>query len=322
VTSSFAVVIEWENGRFAALERSRSMLRALRAQIDEVVGAGRIAAEVIIVYNRHDIDRTLIDEEVKAWLRPADCPAKVRIFASDGLRYYQQKNFGAAQTEAEIVIFLDCDIIPESGWLAGMLEAFTHKNVDVVAGETYVSLASWYSKAFALFWFFPLRDPSNALGFADFFHANNVAFRRAVFRRFNFPELNAYRAQCSVLGRTLKQAGIPLYVQKKARAAHPTPRGAWYFIARALHTGRDLAIFNDMIWGATEGHPAKIAFWRFRTDAPLVLGRVWRLRKEVQLGVPGALFALLVATTYYGLRAVGEFLARQKPDLLPRYFPI
>jgi hypothetical protein len=320
--SSFAVVIEWENARFAALERTRAMLRALRGQLDELAGSGRLSAEVIIVYNQRDIDRAVIDQEVTSCFRPADSPAALRIFATDGLRYYQQKNFGAAQTEADIVILLDCDIIPEGGWLAGMLEAFTHKNVDVVAGETYVTLAGWYSRAFALFWFFPLRDPSTQLETASFFHANNVAFRRDVFRRYCFPELDTYRAQCSVLGKTLKQAGIPIYVQKKARASHPTPRGVWYFIARALHNGRDAAIFSDLIFGASAGHPAKVAYWHFRSDLPIVLRKVWHRRKEVQLGVPGAMFAVLIATSYCALRGIGEFLGRRSPDLLPRYFPI
>jgi Glycosyl transferase family 2 len=320
--SSFAVVIEWENARFAAMERTRAMLRTLRAQLDEVTSSRRISAEVIIVYNQRDIDRAMIDEEVKSCFRPADAPAAVRIFATDGLRYYQQKNFGAAQSEADIVVLLDCDIIPERGWLASMLEAFNRADVNVVAGETYVALSGWYSRAFALFWFFPLRDPSTQLEIGSFFHANNVAFRRAVFRRFGFPELDAYRAQCSVLGKTLKQAGFPIYVQKKARASHPTPRGIWYFIARALHTGRDLAIFNDIYWGKTEGHPAKVAYWHFRNDLPIVLNRVWERRKDVGLGFAGSLFAVLVATTYFSLRAIGEFVGRWKPDLLPRYFPI
>jgi hypothetical protein len=320
--TSFAVVIEWENARFAALERTRHMLRALRAQLDELAGAGRVSAEVIIVYNQRDIDRSIIDQEVNACFRPADSPAALKIFATDGLRYYQQKNFGAAQTEADIVVLLDCDIIPERGWLASMLEAFDQKNVDVVAGETYVALAGWYSRAFALFWFFPLRDPSTQLEIGTFFHANNVAFRRPVFRRFNFPELDAYRAQCSVLGKTLQQAGFPIYVQKKARASHPTPRGIWYFLARALHTGRDLAMFNDLFWGATRGHPAQVAYWHFRNDLPIVLKKVWGRRKDVQLSLPGAMFAVGVATTYFVLRAVGEFLGRWKPALLPRFFPI
>jgi hypothetical protein len=53
----------------------------------------------------------VVEEE----FRPGETPATTRIVPTDRLLYNQQKNLGAAQTEGEIVIFLDCDVIPEPG---------------------------------------------------------------------------------------------------------------------------------------------------------------------------------------------------------------
>lgn len=62
-----------------------------------------------------------------------------------------------------MIVFLDSDVIPEEGWLAGLLRAFRNPAVQVVCGGTYISLEGLYSKTVALFWFFPLREEGDGL---------------------------------------------------------------------------------------------------------------------------------------------------------------
>jgi glycosyltransferase involved in cell wall biosynthesis len=320
--TSFAIVIEWENARFAELKRTRTLLDCLRAQLKALRAKAPIAAEVILLYNEFDIDRHVVETVVAEHFAPAQVPAQVRIVATQGLRYYQQKNHGAALSEADVVIFLDCDLIPEPDWLENMLEAFRRADVDVVAGETYVDHAGWYSKAMALFWFFPLRDPATHIERTHFFHANNVAFRRHVFQRHTFPELPAYRAQCVVLTHRLEQDGIALYVQKSARASHPVPLGLWYFMARALHDGRDRAIIDHERVRRNASTPLRTSYWNYRAYLRDTLARIWGKRREVGLGQPGAIFASAIGIGYGTLRFIGELSGRAAPDALPRLFKI
>ncbi len=320
--TSFAIVVEWENARFAALRRTRALLDRLHVQLQSLHAKVPAAAEVILLFNEFDIDRKVVETVVAEHLTCVDLPAKVRIVATKGLRYYQQKNHGAALSDAEIVIFLDCDLIPEPDWLENMLTAFRRGDVDVVAGETYVDYSGWYSKAMALFWFFPLRDPATHLERTHFFHANNVAFRRHVFRRHPFPELPAYRAQCVVLTHRLEQDGIAIHVQKSARASHPVPIGVWYFMARALHDGRDRVIIDRERLRRNFDSPLRSAYWNYRAYLRETIARVRERRRAVGLGRPGAIFAGAVGFVYATLRFAGELSGRMAPDLLPRLFRI
>jgi len=319
-TPTFSIAVEWENARFAELERARRMLRELRRQLLEVPSPPS-KPEIVFLFDRHSIDGRMVQETVESELRPRALPAQIRIVPTDGLRYYQQKNHGASITSGEIMIFLDCDVMPEPGWLAAMLAAFREPSVGAVAGQTYIEYTGVYSKAFALFWFFGLRDASNELIPATFFHANNVAFRREVISRHPFPDLACYRGQCTILGDTLRAQGIGLYAKQSARVAHPCPLGWWYFLARALNNGRDGMIVSQL--RERRNRPRwRLVYWKYRSALLRTWGRLRRERRTVGLGPAGMVLALAIAVAYHTLAAVGEIVSRIRPNLISRLFPI
>lgn len=202
-----------------------------------------------------------------------------------------------------------------------MISAFDNPRAGVVAGETCVEFNSFYSKAFALFWFFPLRDPSTDLRPAKFFHANNVAFRSEIFAAYPFPDIPIYRGQCTVLGHTLLAHGIGLYVQKRARVFHPVPLTARYFIGRALNNGRDEVLVKAML-GLPNRRQWQTVYWNFRTG---VVGSFRKIRAhagDVGLSPPAAVAAYIVAVTYFTLKGVGEVITHLRPNLVSRLFPI
>jgi cellulose synthase/poly-beta-1,6-N-acetylglucosamine synthase-like glycosyltransferase len=80
---------------------------------------------------------------------------QLRIIPASGLHYYDLKNFGAKHSKGELIIFLDSDVIPENGWLIGLLESFQRPDVLVVGGNTYMTEGSLYEKSLALLYFFP-----------------------------------------------------------------------------------------------------------------------------------------------------------------------
>lgn len=191
-TPTFSISIEWENARFAELERTRAMLLVLSEQLI-ALPPPREPPQINLLYDRTVIDGDMVRRVVSEELQPDSLPAVTRIVPNEGLRYYDQKNFGASISDAELTIFLDSDAILEPGWLAALIASFENPAVGAVAGENYIEYDNFYSKAFALFWFFPLRDTAEDLRPADHFHANNSAFRSEIFAANPFPKLPTFR---------------------------------------------------------------------------------------------------------------------------------
>jgi glycosyltransferase involved in cell wall biosynthesis len=48
----------------------------------------------------------------------------LQVIVSEGAGYHAQKHLGAQQATGDILLFLDSDVIPDSGWLAFLLSTF------------------------------------------------------------------------------------------------------------------------------------------------------------------------------------------------------
>lgn len=319
-TPTFSISIEWENARFADLERTRRMLRVLHDQINELTPPAE-PPHVNLLYDPASVDGDMVRTVVEHEFQPSKVLAMTRIIPSPGLRYYQQKNFGARLSDFELTVFLDCDVIPEPGWLAALIGSFKNPEVAAVAGETHVEHRGFYSKAFALFWFFELKDPEGGLRPTTYFHANNVAFRSEVFLANPFPDIAAYRGQCTVLGHRLREKGFGLFVQRSARVSHPVPLTAGYFIARALNNGRDEVLVNEIV-GRSNQAKVRSVYWNLRTGLVGSFRKFRDNRRDVGLSLPAAAAAYTVAAAYFGLKAIGELVTLARPNLIARLFPI
>ena len=319
-TLTFSISIEWENARFAELDRTRRMLRALREQVNSLAAPAE-PPHINLLYEPGSIDGEMVRAVVDEELRPAQLRAVTRIIPSPGLRYYEQKNAGARLSDFELTIFLDCDVIPEPGWLAAMVSSFKSPEVAAVAGETHIDHRSFYSKAFGLFWFFELKDPEGGLRPTTYFHANNVAFRSEVFLANPFPDLPTYRGQCTVLGHRLREKGIGLYVQRSARVSHPVPLTARYFIARALNNGRDEVLVTQMVERSNRTK-ARTVYWNLRSGLVGTWHKFRTHRHDVAMSLPQAVGGFAVATAYFVLKAIGELVTLVRPNLIARLFPI
>jgi hypothetical protein len=304
---SFTAVIERENARLSDRQRAEAMLTTLVRQIHELRNELVGLPEIIIVHDSDAVDPSVLRRFYEEAFGPS-CDIRLRLQPTKGADYYVQKNRGAQLAERELVLFVDSDVIPEEGWLRALLSSFQHPGINIVGGSTYITQNTLYSKAFALFWFFPLRSASQGLVRSTGFFANNVAFRRDVFLRYGFPDLPLVRGQCLALANSLVRDGQQIFIQTDAKVAHPPPNGLRHFVCRALCQGHDH--WHRMGGGLSD------SVARYRSALKSALRRIRAHRREVNVGLFGAVAAMGIAALYYSIYFTGEVITHFRPTLI------
>lgn len=311
---STSIVIEWDNARLSALARARAMLETLRRQIETLRPRFPAPPEILLLYDRHEIDPAGIEAALDAAFADAADLARRRIVGVEGLRYYALKNEGASMSSGEVVVFIDSDVIPDEGWLETLLESFEDPAVEIVGGQTYMPRRSLYSKAFALFWFFGVRADREDMAEEPWFFANNFAVRRETFARFPFPPAPLYRGNCVHLAETLRRNGVRIFRNYRAAVEHPPP-GLAKLATRALWEGHDhvmtLSAYRPCTWRTIAG-----LHLRSLRDMLVRARRDSRAAGITLIQVPAALALGLV---YWSLKLTGAVLTQIRPGLLSRY---
>ena len=317
-----AIVVEWDNARISEVERAEEMLRRLYQQAAEIARSSNGSIDLILVFDPEemleDIPRTVLARcvDVENW------PGMVSLVAAPGQSYYSQKNFGVTKTNAEIIVFIDSDVIPDDGWLKQIYEAFHNSGVNIVGGETYLSTDSYYDRLCAAFWNFDVKRSGAGLYEATNFYANNVAFRGDVARKYSFPGGDTFRGQCSALARRLRRDGIKLYRIRSASVSHPPPEGARHFIHRAVCQGHDAYLDgkqkkHSFLLGSPIGSLFRYAKSLF--NAPK---KIFSRRRLAGLSVVSTIPAYGLAVIYSTLMFMGEIATAVSPAFVRRYFNI
>lgn len=290
MTPDVTIIVEWDNAALAGADRARASL----ARLAEETARTSRRAEVLIC---HDSDDAPAPSGGGNGL-----PASWRTIRVPDGRYYELKNHGAREATGPVVAFLDSDAIPEPGWLEALLEPFADPAVQVVAGNTFIQGDDLWAKAFALWWFFPLRAEPGAFTPTTHFFANNVAFRRATLRAHPFSSREGTsRGACIDLASELGRAGVTIWRTTSAQATHPAPRGWRHFVLRALAQGRD-RLARERGWRATPaGSVATCIRWTGRG-----IVRTIRHHRAVNLPLAAVPAAAALCCAYYGLYFVGE----------------
>lgn len=310
------VIIEWENAKLAELDRARQMLERLAEQSTAPEIADEFDVNVAIYYDADEVDmsvlRTIIDQagidRVPGF--------RYELRAGGGLDYFAQKNAGVAASNADVILFLDSDVIPDEGWMSTLLGTFrTNPDVQIVCSRAYLATETLYDKAFSVFWFFPQKMEKSELRTVQTFQANSVAFRREVLADNPFPSLNTFRGACADVARALRDQGIDIYQQTGATLEHPAPNGMSHFINRALVQGHDQIVNAKRRKGLLHANPVvSIAkYFKFLGSAIYqVLQPDVRKRADVNLVAVPAIVGL--AFIYYTIRLFGEFAAFVAPN--------
>lgn len=321
--SSASIVVEWYNMSYAELERPKRMLEALRAEAKTLRCSDSSttphlsgALELLVVFNSNAVDSAAIQNVLADLINANDLT--VRTIPIADATYCEMKNAGAENARGDIVIFLDCDVVPEPGWLAAFLRAFADPNVSAAVGNTYTDFSNGatYSKAMALSWMFPLREIDDGMRASASFHSNNAAFRRETFLARRFPHTQGLtHFPAALLVERLKQDGIPIWLVGGARASHPAPNGARHFVARAVAAGR-ARVFS------AERSARSTAAW-VRQDIATMLYHSKQMvieRSKVGLRCWQIPAAIVYAVSYDALLLMGSILSVAAPGLMRNRF--
>src|SRR5438552_161234 len=222
---SASIIVEWGQAPRQAQARSRAMLRILAEQVREAAGdALECPAELLVCVDRSARDgcQALVLETLGSDAELFD----VRFLATTGLEYYELKNRAVREAGGHVLVFLDCDVLPEPGWLTHLLAPLTDPAISVVGGNTYVEPTGVYSRTFAANWIFPLRASTDELAPMTRLATNNVAFRRATAERFPFPSMpETSRGACQLLRNLMEERGVSMVTAQGAHVRHPPPIG-------------------------------------------------------------------------------------------------
>lgn len=302
-----SIVVEWENAGRIGLRRAEIMLAALGGQLAALPRSFG-DSEILFV---HDGTREA-ESAIEASARAAGLPVAWRSTASPDPSYAGQKRHGARLARGDVLLFLDSDVIPEPGWLEGLVEPFGREDTEIVCGATFVDHHDFYSATMALGWLFPLRSRETGLVEVESLHANNFAIRRDILLALPAPPCGGYRDGTMRMVEMLRQRGHRILCNRGSAVAHPPPEGARHFVLRALWSGYDNALRWRRRRATGRGSAVMLA------DLFQAWKRVGRGYSQVGLGPGRALAAAGLISIYYLLRLAGYAAALAAPGPVRR----
>lgn len=302
----YSIVMEMENAKSIDWNEIGLGLKSLAREIAAVSATGFARPKVVVSHGGPDSDGSLLQASIEAEAPELMQVADLTITACPDGRYYELKNNGVLLTEGDIVVFLDSDTVPQPGWLSNLLQPFQQPQTVCVNGHTYLSYGDFFSRTFALIWFFPMARGDERFASKRAINANNVAFRRHWIVNHPFPAHNGFKVSCTLLMHQLRREGHKI-VNVDARVYHYSPRGWRFFYWRALVTGRDADRKFVALHAPSRSQRIVKSFSRWWTMS-------WRTTRRVlshapQTGMPlwQIPFSLVVGLAFYTLAFLGHF---------------
>lgn len=318
LTLLVSFIVEWENALLCEESRSVTLLRILRRQSVEVAMSAKAGCEttyraylfeLLVVYDEAQFGGATLARLLHRCAGAPDELLQWRLLSTHDSGYYKNKNLGARAAAGEILLFVDSDAVPEEGWLEHILCGLAGPAVGIMAGNSYIEPAGLVGKAFALTWFFPLRSNDGPFQRVDSLFANNLAMRRDAHSQHPFPDLaGTSRGSCLILAEQLSSAGVPVYLNPRARLAHPAPHGFRHISKRALAQGRD-RLYRERHFGTRWSASPLASCLRLARHCAGSAGKIFTGFHRVGLNPLLIPAALAVAWYYYLLYWTGEVLA-------------
>jgi len=211
-----------------------------------------------------------------------------RVIELDGRGAAAARNAGLEAASAQLVAFLDDDIIPAPWWLWALVDdaganpgrtlhmGYCPYSPKAIRSHLDRRNAGWYEAKLQ-----PLQDPNHEWQFTDFFGGNFAADRKALTELGGFDSRFALFEDAELALRALK-AGWQIRFVKAARAEHHAHREVAEYGRQAFRSGQ-----IDVLFAAV--HPEAAPSLRIGMRRPAIkrqIGNVWRaLTSHNTLGV-------------------------------------
>ena len=291
---SISILVEWENAIGADRTRAIRMLERIQQDVRDLGEGYFDAIEIVSGLDPTGIDTSFVESMITRSFNETPW-VTVRIMELPGRTYYEMKNECAVEAHGDLLVLLDSDVIPSSGWLKKIVESFDDPAVHICASSVHLAAGTLLEKTLALIWIFEIPPRAVGLTKTRSIWVNSTAYRREVFLKYPLPERDGTaRAACATHVRELRTAGITMHRRLDAHVEHPAPVGVREFFNRALARGRDKVL----------GSPKP--FWRnVIHDVKRGLGFIVKRRNEVGVTLADVPAVLLIASAWWLLLIVG-----------------
>ncbi|MEM0962008.1 MAG: glycosyltransferase family 2 protein [Bacteroidota bacterium] len=349
--TTLSVIIEWENVRLSELDRAERMLEQLLAQLRALfarytpagdaasasgASTGRAArkaqetaflasfqgpAEVLVMFNSSDFSQEDVEAVVGRYITADNPDVTLRYVGREDLHYYDMKNAGAEEATGDYILFLDSDVVPEPGWLDGILGPLARDYVDAVGGYCYIDPEGLVGRAFTLSWFFDPPASGGGIRQTRVLFANNMVLSRELFLRYQFPPMaeGVCRRSCVTLSHTMVDDGVGLYKNPKARISHPAPNGLSHILTRAMSEGRDNLFFD---YGDPQTAPVGDLVRRYRQKLGKARSRIRTYGDHIGLSRMEVPLVYAIAGSYYTTYLIGAALTKLSPSFMTERFQV
>jgi glycosyltransferase involved in cell wall biosynthesis len=304
---SFSIVIETENLSMTEIEGLVESLDSLAQQSPSPAEAN----EVMIIESGDTPAEVLEHIQRKyPWVNV--------VFIDLDIDYYDAKIEGARRASGEVVVYADSDCIYEPNWLRSMLIPFgAYPDIQVLGGETAIRGSGPYVLANAISYFFDGHSYRHDLYSSSTYFFNNVAFRRQfLVQNPTDPDLPLYRGHCVLHTLQLRNKGVEIWRQPRARAHHAPPHGLFNFFWRYILIGRDNAIMRTLL-------PPSAATAAKRGRGTKLQKLSQRIKVNIKMHPISAIWlpiALPIAAVSLLLVWMGDRITRSRPDYLLETF--
>jgi len=234
---TFSLIVETENLGMAELTDLEASLNSLKSQSYPI----KKLKEVLVVVGNKLSPK--IQRHIKAiypW---------VRIHTVKGtLDYAKSKMMGAQAATGSVLIFCDCDMRYETGWLLNMVKAFNkYKSGYVISGDTRLITDSSYKMALNTTWMIQLlSDKIDAPVPTTLFPLNNFGIEKKVILKTPIPyKLPLYRNKIPIWEKMLKNEGVKIVRAPGTRGHHAPPGKFLDWFYRMLIYGADFVAMED-----------------------------------------------------------------------------